>query len=179
MKRNQPYTSPSGFRFTEIQRFRQVWARLLVGALAGLSWYAFIQQVLLGIPFGNNPGSDAFVAVICILFGIVFPAWFFSIALEVRVDDQVLSYRMFPLQIRWREVTKPEIAGVSLINYRPLREYGGWGIRLGRQGIAYTVSGNRGVVIRLKSGRSFLLGSQRADELETVLLAMTDRESRV
>jgi hypothetical protein len=166
-------TPPSGIRFNEIQRFRQVWALVLVGAIAALSWYAFIQQVLLGIPFGNNPGSDALVTILCILFGIMFPAWFFSIALEVQVDGQALSYRMFPLQIRWREVPLPDIAAVSLISYRPLREYGGWGIRFGRLGLAYTVSGNRGVVIRLKSGRSFLIGSQRADELEAVLRAMS------
>ncbi len=30
---------------------------------------------------------------------------------------------------------------------------------------AYTVFGNRGVIVYLKSGKSFLLGSQRPEEL--------------
>jgi len=79
---------------------------------------------------------------------------------------------MFPLQIRWRIIPIPEISGISRIRYRPLRDYGGWGIRAGRPGIAYTVSGNEGVVICRQGGKTFLLGSRRAGELATVLFAL-------
>jgi hypothetical protein len=64
------------------------------------------------------------------------------------------------------------------VTYRPFREYGGWGIRFGRQGIAYTVSGDRGVLVRLRNGRSFLLGSKRPESLE-IMLGRREREERV
>ena len=50
--------------------------------------------------------------------------------------------------------------------YRPILEYGGWGIRytMGR-GWAYNVSGNQGVQLELASGKRILIGSQRAEEL--------------
>jgi hypothetical protein len=49
--------------------------------------------------------------------------------------------------------------------YRPLREYGGWGIRYGAAGKAYNVSGNLGVQLSLLSGRKIMLGSQKPEEL--------------
>jgi hypothetical protein len=51
--------------------------------------------------------------------------------------------------------------------YRPILEYGGWGIRYSPfgQGCAYNVSGNRGVQLELADGQRILIGSQRAEEL--------------
>ena len=49
--------------------------------------------------------------------------------------------------------------------YRPIREYGGYGIRYSSKGKAYNVSGDRGVQIELLNGERLLIGSQRADEL--------------
>ena len=54
--------------------------------------------------------------------------------------------------------------------YRPIWEYGGWGIRCSfGKGKAYNVSGNKGVQLVFKSGKRLLIGSQRADELEEAL----------
>ena len=49
--------------------------------------------------------------------------------------------------------------------YRPIREYGGWGIRYGKNGKAYNISGDRGVQLELQNSKPLLIGSQRADEL--------------
>ena len=49
--------------------------------------------------------------------------------------------------------------------YKPIREYGGWGIRYGRGGKAYNVSGNKAVQLVLKNGKRLLIGSQRPDKL--------------
>ncbi len=46
-----------------------------------------------------------------------------------------------------------------------LREYGGWGVKYGRAGKAYNVSGNRSVQLKLSSGKGLLIGSQRPEEL--------------
>ncbi|MHC4338483.1 MAG: hypothetical protein ACYSTG_11155 [Planctomycetota bacterium] len=52
--------------------------------------------------------------------------------------------------------------------YKPIREYGGWGIRYSfRKGIgrAYNMSGNKGVQLVFKNGKKLLIGSQKPDEL--------------
>jgi hypothetical protein len=53
--------------------------------------------------------------------------------------------------------------------YRPIRDYGGWGIRYGRGGKAYNVSGNRGVMLELSDGQKLLIGSQRPEELANAI----------
>jgi hypothetical protein len=152
-----PETAPS---FSEVQRFRQVWVVILVGFIAVLSW-AF----LVGLLLNPDPSSTVIVIVVFVIFGVIFPVWFLAIKLEIRVEGPLLSFRMFPLHLRWREVPAGEIASAEAVTYRPIVEYGGWGIRVGGRGWAYNVSGNRGVFIRKKTGTGFLLGSQRPEEL--------------
>jgi hypothetical protein len=151
--------------FSEVQHFHQVWVIILVGFIAVLSWAFFIR--LLISPADES--SAAIIVFVFFIFGIVFPVWFLIMRLEIEVRDLFISYRLFPLHIAWREVPAREIASAEAVTYRPIIEYGGWGMRIGRRGRAYNVSGNRGVFICQKTGKCFLLGSQRPDELATVI----------
>jgi hypothetical protein len=164
--------------FREIQYFRHTLVIGVVGLIALLSWSALVLQVVLGVPFGENPAPDLGIWAIWVVFGIGLPAWFFSLRLETVVEDGTLRYRFFPLHPGWKVIPLEHVAGAVAVTYRPFREYGGWGIRFGRQGIAYTVSGDRGVLVRLRNGRSFLLGSKRPESLE-IILGRREREERV
>lgn len=159
--------------FYEVQRFRQAWIWIIVLSIAALMWYAFIRQVVFGEPFGTNPAPDWMIFLFLAFFGLIFPAFLLVMRLEIRVSGNMLAFRMYPLHPHWKLYPAADIAGVMAVIYRPFREYGGWGIRFGRQGIAYTVSGDTGVLVRLASGRSFLLGSRRSLELEAALKDMT------
>jgi hypothetical protein len=54
--------------------------------------------------------------------------------------------------------------------YRPILEYGGWGIRCGwKGGRAYNVSGNEGVQLVFKNGKRLLIGSKEAYGLEAAI----------
>jgi hypothetical protein len=64
-----------------------------------------------------------------------------------------------------RTVLFGNIVSCEVRTYRPMREYGGWGVKYGRAGKAYNVSGNRGVQLKLTSGKGLLIGSQRPEEL--------------
>jgi hypothetical protein len=151
--------------FSEVQRFHQVWVIILIGFIAVLSWAFFIRLLL--IPADES--SAAIIVIVFAIFGVVFPVWFLIMRLEIEVRDHFLSYRMYPLHISWRKVPASEIAGAEAVTYRPILEYGGWGMRIGCRGRAYNVSGNRGVFIRRTSGTCFLLGSQRPDELAAAI----------
>jgi hypothetical protein len=58
----------------------------------------------------------------------------------------------------------------QVIEYRPFADYGGWGIRTGRDGErVLSARGNRGVRLELADGSKLLIGSQRCEELaETI-----------
>ena len=62
-----------------------------------------------------------------------------------------------------------EIESFKAMEYSPLKEYGGWGIRYGFKGKAYNVSGNKGVKIFLKNGSNIMFGSQKHQELAKAL----------
>lgn len=141
----------------------------VVMVIAVIAWAFFLAQVVSGIPVGNRPTPDMVVWVIWAAFGIAFPAVCALMRLEVRVTDDRLEFRYFPLHPAWRIVSLDDIRKVESTSYRPIREFGGWGIRFGRRGRAFTVSGTGGVWITLRSGREFLLGSRRPDDLADAL----------
>lgn len=155
--------------FEEVQRFRQPWLWAVVAGIAALQWWGFVQQILLGIPFGSKPAPDGVMVILVLCFGIGLPLFFFLLRLETRAVPGELQFRFYPLHLRVRRVPLDEIAHVEAITYRPLADYWGWGIRWGRYGQAYTVAGNRALLVTLASGRSFLLGSQKPEELEAAL----------
>ncbi|MHC5538463.1 hypothetical protein ACYOEI_09560 [Singulisphaera rosea] len=62
------------------------------------------------------------------------------------------------------------IQRVEVVSYRPLVDYGGWGIRQGRDGVrVLNARGNRGVRIDLADGTRFLIGSQHPEDLARAL----------
>jgi hypothetical protein len=162
--------------FREVQWIRRVWwVMLLAGGIASLTWYSFWQQILLGRPVGTNPGPDWAIAVIWLLFGVGLPLLLLTMRLIVEVYPDYVSVRYVPL-LR-RRILTAEIAHCRAQSYRPIVEYGGWGIRgWSRRRVAYNVRGNRGVELELRDGRRVMIGSQRADELEAALGAVLPPE---
>lgn len=59
-----------------------------------------------------------------------------------------------------------EIESVEARTYRPIFEYGGWGLRGIGKNKAYNVSGNEGLQLVFKDGRRLLIGSQMGPALE-------------
>jgi hypothetical protein len=165
-------------RFEEQQRFRQPWLWLILVVSAApvilIFGFGLYQQLVLGKPFGDRPASDAslifaFLVTIVVLAGTL--ALMAYARLEVRVDDEAVHIRFRPFHLRGRRIALGEIAEAKARTYRPLAEYGGWGIRYGFSGMAYNVSGDEGVQLSLKNGKRILLGSQRSRELEAAILA--------
>jgi hypothetical protein len=66
-------------------------------------------------------------------------------------------------------VALSDIARAQAVAYRPLRDYGGWGIRGFGNRRAWNVRGDRGVLIVRRDGSTLLIGSQRPRELLSAL----------
>jgi hypothetical protein len=165
-----PENRSEQIRFKEVQRFRQVWLWAMV-----LAWptimtislcYALFRQAVLGRPWSHSPLSNGALALTASAPMLVFLAlaWLLYVTrmiTEVRPDG--LYVRFWPLS--WRRIPFDQIAECCARTYRPIVEYGGWGIRWGFKGRAYNVSGNQGVQLVLTTGKRLLIGSQRAGEL--------------
>ncbi len=155
--------------YREVQRFRQPWLWLLVAAVSAISLWSFVQQIIMGKTFGQNPAPDAAVVVIAAIFGLGFPTLFYAINLTTEVRSDGLYVRLFPLHLSFRRITYERLAKYEVQTYRPIRDYGGWGIRYGCGGKAYNVSGNRGVMLELLDGERLLIGSQKPEDLSNAI----------
>ncbi|MHC1636449.1 MAG: DUF6141 family protein [Candidatus Methanospirareceae archaeon] len=149
--------------FKEVQQFRQIWLWLVILPIVGLIWYGFIQQIVFKEPFGRNPPPDVMMWGLWVLFGIALPLFFYILKLIVEIDGEAIYIRFFPLTTR--KIPLEEVKSYKALTYRPIRDYGGWGIRYGLKGKAYSVSGNRGVQIELYNGRRILIGSREPEEI--------------
>jgi hypothetical protein len=149
--------------FREEQRFRQLWLVALLILPSVPTFYGAYQQLGIGRPFGNKPMPDA--GLVLFLAGyLLFLIWFLSLKLVTEVRDDEL-YVKFVRLWRARRIPLDQIRSAHAVTYRPLFDFGGWGIRCGRNGMAYNVSGDRGVQLELANGNKVLVGSQRAEEL--------------
>jgi hypothetical protein len=175
---------PPSVHFHEEQRFRQLWLWLIVGFVAimtgGTFVYGMVQQLVLGKPWGDKPMSDSFLLLVgtlefLISLGLI--ALMFSLRLVTEVRDDGLYVRFVPFHFSFIHITPEELASREAITYSPLWDYGGWGIRYGRNGKAYNVSGNRGVQLTYRNGKKLLIGSQRPEELVQALQVVNAKGS--
>ncbi len=153
------------YYFREVQHFRQTLLWLFLFCVILLSLWEIIQQLVLGIPFGNNPAPDTVLVILAVIFGIGFPFFFYITNLTTEVRSDGVYLRFFPIEMTFNRISLENIKEWEAVAYHPVREYGGWGIRYGKNTKVYSVSGNHGVLLTLVNGKRLLIGSQRPDEL--------------
>ncbi|MEW6553483.1 MAG: DUF6141 family protein [Actinomycetota bacterium] len=154
--------------FREVQRFNQPWLWALVALAAAFAWFAFFYELFSSLT-GDDGGADLWVAVLVwVVVGLGVPVLFIACKLVVEVRRDGLYYRYHPFHRRTYRIAWQEITSAEARSYRPIAEYGGWGLRRAWRkdgGMAYNVYGNRGLQLVLTDGKRVLFGSQRADEL--------------
>jgi len=166
-------TAAGGSGFREVQYFRQAWLVTFVLVVAAFNMVALVWQVVLGHRLGSNPAPDWLVVVMFCAFGLAFPWIMLNIRLVTEVRAGGLAYRFFPFHRDFVLLPWHSIRAQRALTYHPLRDYGGWGIRYGKHGRAYNVSGDRGVIFTLADGRTLLIGSQRSEELSAAIAAVS------
>ena len=61
------------------------------------------------------------------------------------------------------------IREVTVIRYRPITKYGGWGIRIGPYGRAYNITSDTGLQILFWDNSKLLIGTRQPEELTIIL----------
>jgi hypothetical protein len=162
----------------EVQPWGSAWAGPLLFlsgvALIGFFGYLLVTQLVFGHPVGGRPAPDSVLALLggmMILIGVALLLLSLGGKLVTEVRSDALYVQHYPLTRR-HCFPYGEIASCEARTYRPIREYGGWGVRygLGGRGKAYNVSGNEGVQLVFASGKRLLIGSKRAGEVAQAIV---------
>lgn len=152
--------------FAEDQSFRQKWIWALM--LGMLMLLLTIFGLILRDGLEKEGARQALAGMgVGIIVTVAVAALLWTLRLSVRLDNDCLRVRFFPMLKR--EIPLDQIEEWHARTYRPIVEYGGWGIRFSWKGMAYNVSGNRGVQLKLTNGKRVLIGSQHADDLAAAI----------
>ena len=138
--------------FYEKQQFRQVWIWMIL----------ILILLILLIPIISGV-FGVFLNIILLTIGYCFIWLFYSMKLitEIKKDGIQITFTPFTNFI----IPFNKIRSYKIREYRPILEYGGWGIRFNRTGKAYTVSGKIALQIELSNGKEILIGTENPDKL--------------
>lgn len=156
--------------FKERQRFTQFWLWAVVIGVASIFLIGFLYQVIGGGSYGARPVSDVQLSIISVLVGLGLPYFFYSMSLTTEVLSGVVQVRFFPFHVKPVQIQLHLVRDMKKVVYHPIAEYGGWGIRWGFKGKAYSTSGNEGVRLFFYNREPLLIGSQKADELFNAII---------
>ncbi|MBN2428226.1 MAG: hypothetical protein JXK94_07820 [Deltaproteobacteria bacterium] len=136
--------------------YHQQFGKTLVSILGGGAIFCLLMMVMLS--------SQASITLLLVSALLLVGAILFS-SLTIAVDGTHLRWSFGPGLIH-NQVPLDTIVDVAVTTTSLLE---GWGIHLTRRGWHYSVSGNQAVVIRLKTGKRFLLGSDEPEKLASIL----------
>ncbi len=162
--------APQNYSFSEIQRFTQSWLFYLVIAMALVP---IVSTIL--VSNGTNIGQSEFMLslAIGIVIGALVLSLMFFTKLEVYLEREGITYRLFPFQIKFKQISYNEIESYEIRKYSPILEYGGWGLRYSfKNGKAYNISGNMGIQLVLKNDKKTLFGTLKPEEFNLALSTM-------
>ena len=155
--------------FHEEQQFRQVWVWIFIIFPTIIIWYITIQELLFNNPVGNSNASKEMIFVFWIGFGILFPLLFYKLKLITNVRQDGLYVKFAPFHFSFKKIQLDNLKRHYVRVYNPIREYGGWGIKYGKMGKVYNVSGNRGMQLEFTDRKGLLIGSQKSEQLDSAI----------
>lgn len=138
--------------FYETQQFRQLW----VWTIILLVMFALITPIFFGVI-----GIILSIVLVSFSFGFIFLFWKMKLITTIKEDGINIIFVPFTNFI----IPFSKIKYYKIREYRPIIEYGGWGIRFNKSGKAYTVCGTTGLQISLLNGKEILIGTQKPDPI--------------
>lgn len=145
--------------YKEVQRMDTLWPLLIFTLTVVFNWvlYFYFSYTDLNVFYGSM-----------LSIGLL-TSFFFSLRLYTRIDSEGVHYRFFPFHFSWRSISWKEISKKEIRQYKPWSEYGGWGLRWGKSGWAYTISGKTGLQLILKNNKKLLIGTSNSETLIDVV----------
>ncbi|MHB1461852.1 MAG: hypothetical protein ACYC1M_11270 [Armatimonadota bacterium] len=119
-------------------------------------------------------GHFGLALMIIAIIGLLLSVWN---GMRVSVSPSKISVRLGMFNWKLLELSPDQIASAEVAHFNPLRDFGGWGIRISRSKKGFFFEGNQGVLITPKKGMPVLIGSNQPQELlQAVQTAMGNTE---
>ncbi|CEA14951.1 MAG TPA: hypothetical protein GXZ44_00295 [Fermentimonas caenicola] len=148
-----------------------IWIVLLL--INSIFIFGTIKQIGMGEPFGDTPMSDIGLIIVAVLILLSSLPLAVFCKLQTFINSDGIYIRYFPFQWKYKLYDWNNIEMVFITKYKPFFEYGGWGFRKRLKGtVAYTVKGKIGLMIKLKNGKSVLIGTQKPEYLKEILIKL-------
>lgn len=149
--------------YTESQSLLSLWLCLILAAVTMASLSAYWQDIrqLSILPVIESPGFWI-NATIWLLFSII--------RLRTIITQQGIVVYFFPFNFYTRKIVWKDIQAITVDRYHPISEFGGWGLRWGHKSRAFTAKGSLGVKLKMKTGMSFVIGTQNGEAIEQLNL---------
>jgi hypothetical protein len=149
--------------FTEKQKFTQWWLWVILIGIVLIPAYGIYKQIIKNEIFGDNPASNLELIIIAIsLLGLIYFFWYMTLITKIDLNGIKIYFKPF----HKKSVTWNEIKSAKVVKYGFL----GYGIRFGsKYGTVYNIKGNKGLAIELQSGKKFLIGTQKENELNNII----------
>ena len=153
----------SAVLYRESQPFHLGFSRIALAMPPATLVFLACRQIIWKHPWGNPPMSNGGILFLTILIVLVYLR-LMTVRLVTELRSGDLSVGMKGLW-RKRRVPLVDIQSAAPVEYDPVSEYRGWGIRSGPRGKAYIASGNQAVQLQLRDGSQILVGTQSPQEL--------------
>lgn len=152
-------------RYEEVQRFHPVFEAFIV-LLALFVGVCLVSDVGFHRPVGTHPAPTPVLAGMLVLFALLYLLLFRLVVRVGREDVHVIFGYLGVIAFRWRG---EQIHSCRPVTYRPLGEFGGWGIRFGSGGRrCYSARGNQGVLLETER-HPVIIGSQQPEKLAAAI----------
>jgi len=144
--------------YEEVQTINQAWIWILMGIETVA---ALLPLVIFKVPIFVIAGVALLMLLTLIMLG--------AMKLKTRIDEEGVHYQMSLFHWHERTIPWPEIDQIYVRQYSPMSEFGGWGIRFGKEGRAITMRGKYGIQLVKKDGKRILLGTEQPESVTRIL----------
>jgi hypothetical protein len=151
--------------FKETQTYRGTWVMYLIIMIE-------FPVLLLLLIFFIQAEDKAEMGFALIFAGSIISLLFLllmNLKLETRIDQMGVSFKYFPFINAWRKYPREKIHSISVLAYSPISDFGGWGIKGNTTTKAYSILGDKGLLLDVGEKKKILIGTMKAKELEDYL----------
>jgi hypothetical protein len=109
------------------------------------------------------------VSLVIILSGLSGLFMYGGMRTTVTRQDIIVSFGIIGSKVL--KLKTEDITNIELMEFSPIADFGGYGIRINREMSAYYMRGNKGVKLTTTKGKKYLIGSDKPEELYAVTQA--------
>jgi len=159
---------PALVLFQEVQSFRLRYAKYALAVPPAALVFIACRQLIWHHPWQTPPLSNGELLFQTVLLVLVYIRLLtVRLVTEVRPGSILVGLRGL---WRKRRIPMDRVRSARVVDYDPVADFGGYGMRTGRRGQGYIARGSRGVELELRGGGNVLIGSQQPDRLAKAIL---------